>query len=131
MTRMTIWMIGAVLPMATAAVADPSLECSIGASSQVEIGACLEAEASRAEAALGVALDLAREGAKSLDEATGRPMAGPALEAGQAAWLAYRDAHCEHVGATFGGGSGTGIAIASCRVDLTRLRIDQLIGLAG
>ncbi len=71
------------------------------------------------------------DAAKALDAETGRPGTVAALEAGQKAWAAYRDDHCAYVGATFGGGSGTGIAIRSCRIDLGRARTDQLMRFAG
>ena len=112
------------------AAADPSLECSLSNGSQIEIGACVADAEATVEKTLALALGFATDSAKSLDEATGRPMATPALEAGQAAWTAYRDAHCDFVGSTFGGGSGTGIAIQSCRVELGRARIAELLSYA-
>ncbi|WP_435257852.1 lysozyme inhibitor LprI family protein [Thioclava sp. FR2] len=112
------------------AIADPSLECSLSSGSQVEIGNCVAEAEATIEKTLALALGFATDSAKSLDEATGRPMATPALEAGQAAWAAYRDAHCDFVGTTFGGGSGAGIAIQSCRVELGRARIEELLSYA-
>lgn len=107
--------------------ADPNLECSLGSGSQVEIADCVaDAEAIVAkavEAALGFAMNAAAE----LDGVTGRVVAVPALRAGQAAWAVYRDAHCDFAGTTFGGGSGTGIAIRSCRVELGRARVAELL----
>lgn len=121
--RLTALLIAA--PMS--AMADPSLECSIDNGSQVEIGACV----AKAEAAVGksidIALGFAMTSARDLDQITGRDVAAPALEAGQAAWSAYRDAHCDFVGSTYGGGSGTGIAIRSCRVTLGRARVTELM----
>lgn len=111
--------------------ADPSLECSTTVSSQVETAACLAEVTEAVETALQIALQIAGDAVQELDDVTGRKAAQPALEAGQAAWEAYRDAHCVHVGAMYGGGSGTGIAIASCRIQLTRDRIETLIGMAG
>ena len=104
-----------VLPLA--AGADPSLECSVSAGSQVEISECV----ARAETAVDEALAIALV----RDELSCGPL--PALESGQAAWAAYRDAHCDFVGATYGGGSGTGIAVRSCRVELGRARIAALM----
>ena len=63
--------------------------------------------------------------AKELDDVTGRTVALPALEKAQAAWSAYRDTHCDYVGATFGGGSGTGIGINSCKIELARSRAER------
>lgn len=111
--------------------ADPTLECGIGLGSQVEIGDCLAATEARVDETVAQALGFAMEGAKALDAETGRPGAVPALEAGQAAWSAFRDAHCAFVGATFGGGSGTGAAIRACRIDLGRERVGVLMGFAG
>jgi uncharacterized protein YecT (DUF1311 family) len=112
--------------LAQSAVADPSLECSLAASSQVETGNCLAEVEATVSAALDQALTVARESASELDSVTGREVALPALEAAQAAWVAWRDAECEFVGSTFGGGSGTGIAITSCRIELARDRIEAL-----
>jgi uncharacterized protein YecT (DUF1311 family) len=109
-----------------AGLADPSLECSVGSGSQVEISNCLETVDQAANAALAVMLSIARDNAADLDGITERKVAVPALDAGQNAWEAYRDAQCNYAGALFGGGSGTGIAIQSCRIELTRARIAAL-----
>lgn len=106
-------------------LADPVLECS-GASSQVETGACVGEAATRVDLAVDLAYGFAMDAAKELDDVTGRSDATEALEAGQSAWAAYREAHCDFVGATFGGGSGTGIAITACRAELGRARIAEL-----
>lgn len=106
---------------------DPSLECSLDNGSQVEIGNCVAQAADRADRAMEMALSFARNAAQELDGITGRIEGVPALEAAQDAWAAYRDAHCGHVGTGFGGGSGTDIAIQSCRVELTRQRIRDLM----
>jgi uncharacterized protein YecT (DUF1311 family) len=107
------------------ASADPTLECD--RPSQVEVADCLaevEANVDRTiETALGFAIDSANE----LDGVTGREVMVPALTAAQTAWSAYRDAECEAVGASFGGGSGTGIAIRACRIDLGRERVARLM----
>jgi uncharacterized protein YecT (DUF1311 family) len=108
------------------ALADPSLECSVGAGSQVETSRCLSEVAERADAALAIMLDAARKSAAELDSITERDVALPALEAAQTAWEAYRATHCDYAGALFGGGSGTGIAIRSCQIDLTRARAKAL-----
>jgi uncharacterized protein YecT (DUF1311 family) len=112
---------------ASPALADPSMECSLAADSQVETGDCVNAVATTVDAVMEQALMFARSAAEELDGITGREVSVPALEASQAAWLAYRDAECEFVGSTWGGGSGTGIAISSCRIELTRDRIDALM----
>lgn len=73
-----------------------------------------------------MALSLAQAAARELDQITGREVAEPALRASQTTWEAYRAAHCDYVGSTFGGGSGTGIAIRACRISLGRTRVDEL-----
>ena len=105
--------------------ADPATECD--GSNQVEIGACVADTLHRVEATIDLYLGFAMNSATELDQVTGRTVAVPALDAGQAAWSIYRDAHCDYVGATFGGGSGTGIAIMSCKIELGRDRADRLM----
>ena len=105
--------------------ADPATEC--GGGSQVEIGACVAETLARVDSTTDIYLAFAVSAAEELDAATGREVAAPALEAGQATWAAYREAHCQFVGATFGGGSGTGIAINSCRIELGRDRAETLM----
>lgn len=111
---------------AGAAFADPATECGVDFGSQVEIGDCVAATEKRVEASLATMLGFATEAAKELDGVTGRAVSVPALESSQAAWSAYRDAQCEYVGSTYGGGSGTGIAISSCRIELGRAREAEL-----
>lgn len=110
-------------------LADPALECS-DAGSQVEIGSCVGKMEKRVELAIEESLGFALQSAKELDDITERQVAQPALLASQDAWVLYRDRQCEAVGASFGGGSGTGIAITSCRVDLGRARVDELLRFA-
>ncbi|MGD9295232.1 MAG: DUF1311 domain-containing protein [Roseobacter sp.] len=111
---------------AAASLASPSLECSINASSQVETGQCLADLEETVQAALDVTLKFARQSARELDGVTGRDVALPALETAQARWEDFRAAECDYAGALFGGGSGTGIEIRSCRIELTRQRIKAL-----
>ncbi len=105
--------------------ADPATEC--GGSSQVEIGACVSETLQRVDQAIEIYLSFAMRSAEELDEITGRSVAVPALAAGQEAWLTYRASHCDYVGATFGGGSGTGIGIDSCMIELGRDRTKELM----
>lgn len=114
--------------LASIAMADPATECS--GSSQVEMAACVTDTLKRVDAAVEVYFGYAMTSAKELDDITGRVVATSALEAAQTAWSAYRDTHCEYVGATFGGGSGTGIGIVSCKIELGRDRAKQLMGYA-
>jgi uncharacterized protein YecT (DUF1311 family) len=106
-------------------LADPATEC--GGASQIEIGACVSETLKRVDATVDIYLGFAMRSAQDLDQATGRQVAAPALEAGQAAWSAYREAHCDFVGATFGGGSETRIGINSCKIELGRDRAAELM----
>ena len=108
--------------------ADPTLECD--RSSQVEIADCLAGVEANVDRTIEIALGFAMDSAQELDDVTGREVMVPALSAAQTAWAAYRDAECEAVGASFGGGSGTGIAVRACRIDMGRMRVDQLLRLA-
>ena len=114
-----------LLSVPSAALADPATEC--GGSSQVEIGACVAETLQRVDRTIEIYLGFAMRSAEELDEITGRSVAVAALEAGQEAWVAYRIAHCDYVGATFGGGSGTGIGIDSCKIELGRDRAKELM----
>lgn len=110
-----------------AAHADPYIECSQVASNQVEIGACLGDVTTGVDASVDFALGVAMDEATDLDQAMGNKMSASALDASQIAWEAYRDAQCDYVGATYGSGSGAGIAIQSCRITLGRARAEQLM----
>ncbi len=120
---------GLILAITVAGVvqAGPVMECSNQASDQIEVGKCLAGVEKDVDNTIGTALGFAMTSAKALDTITRRDVAVPALTAGQAAWVTYRDQHCEFVGATFGGGSGTGAAIRGCRIELGRTRVDVLL----
>ncbi len=78
-------------------------------------------------ASLDFAFKTAMSAATELDNVTGRKDAEPALLSGQEAWINYRDTHCDYVGVTYGGGSGTGIAVISCKIELGRSRVAELM----
>ena len=118
------WIAGLLL-IPSLAAADPVLECD--GASQVEIGACVQGQLEAVDRAVETALGFARASAAELDAVTERTEAVPALEAAQSAWTAYRDAQCDYAGALFGGGSGTGIGIAGCRIELGRARVAELL----
>lgn len=120
--------IGLALQMSGPAHADPTMECGVSNGSQVEIGNCINAVQGDVDKTVELTLGFAMDAAKELDEVTGRDNSVKALSASQQAWSTYRDAQCDYVGSTFGGGSGTGIAITSCRVDLGRQRVSELMG---
>lgn len=110
--------------------ADPATECGYQAGSQVEISNCLVKVTTNVDAAVNQALGFATDIAKELDDVTNRDTAVSALTLSQNAWTAYRNTHCDFVGASFGGGSGTGIAIQSCRIELGRMRVTELMKFA-
>ena len=118
---------GMLVSITTPVNADPTMECDIQSGSQVETGECLAEVEKNANAALEIIFGFAMNAARELDKVTGRDATVPALKVGQDGSLQYRDKHCEYVGATYGGGSGTGIAILSCRIELARARSNELM----
>ena len=112
MRHLPLFMIA--MALAGAARAEPTLECP--GSSQIEIGACVTEALRAVDQAVDSVLGFARAAAQDMDDTTGRAETLPALEAAQAAWSAWRDAQCTYVGATYAGGSGSGIAVTACRV---------------
>jgi len=107
-------------------IADPMSECWVGNGKQ-EAEVCLGTVEDNADAALEVILGQAMDAAKKFDDLTApRRDVVPALKAAQEAWAQYRDKHCEYVGANWGGGSGTGMAISNCRIEHARKRFDEL-----
>lgn len=122
--------IGLAFTLPTLLAADPSLECSINSATQIEIGDCLTKTEAEVDGAVKLAFGFAHTSAEDLDKVTERDSSVKALEFSQTAWAAYRDDHCKFVGTTFGGGSGTGIAIQSCRIELGRLRVTDLMKFA-
>lgn len=116
-----------VMLVVAEAQADPIMECGNQFGSQVEIGDCLADVEQNVDATMEIVLGFTMESARELDAITEREVVVPALEAGQVAWSAYRDQHCEYVGSTFGGGSGTGAAIRGCRIEFGRARTNVLM----
>jgi len=107
--------------------ADSHNSCDSGNKAQAELDRCLIDVEKDVDAAQKAAFDKIVAAAKKLDDVTApRRDVVPALTLGQDAWTQYRDKHCEFIGTTWGGGSGTGIAITRCRIDLTRARIKEL-----
>lgn len=122
----SFWVLIVLAAGSHSVLADPSLECSVGSGSQVETGNCLAEVEKTATAAMEMMLGFARSSAEELDQITERSVAVPALEASQQAWATFRDTQCDYAGTLFGGGSGTGIAIQSCRIELIRDRTGAL-----
>jgi uncharacterized protein YecT (DUF1311 family) len=120
----------AVLVAGLPAAADPLLECNEGQATETEIAACIAETEARVAAALDAALGFALATASDLDEISATEAALPALDAAQAAWESYRDAHCGFIGEVFGGGTDAGLAEAACRIDLGRARAAALLAAA-
>lgn len=116
--------------MAAAPVrAEPKIDCD-NAMSTVEMNECAGRDYERADAELNrvykealaaipeMAVDEPRFNAKSWEAA---------LRASQRAWIAYRDAECdEHVPMSWSGGTGTTVAVISCKTGLTEERTKAL-----
>ncbi len=107
--------------------ASPAAECGNQAGSQVEIGNCLLKVTANVDATIKQMFGFATEAARDLDTITKRDVAVPALSLSQDTWTTYRDKHCNFVGSMYGGGSGAGIAVQSCRITLGRARVDTLM----
>jgi uncharacterized protein YecT (DUF1311 family) len=122
-----ITLLGTLALSPGAALSDASVECSLSNDNQIETAACVAAVERTVDQAVEMAFGIARERAAGLDEATGRLESVIALERTQAAWSIWRDAHCEFIGSSFGGGGGAGIAIRSCRIELGRDWVDALM----
>jgi uncharacterized protein YecT (DUF1311 family) len=85
--------------------------CQQRATSNVDIGACYQAEGRRWDADLNATYQqvMARLSPHRQND----------LRADERTWIAGRDAKCQRAGDAMGGGSGTGIAILSCTLDET------------
>lgn len=114
---------------AQACLEQPGNENTVGQSE------CLGAELDWWKSALNETYDTLYAQHQTTDaEIGGLPGAvaqAPLLEAGQKAWLAYRDAECAYQQAFFAGGSAGGPAAAGCEMDLTgRRAIDLMASVA-
>ncbi len=125
--KFSLTLLTAILFSHSTAYANPTSECSAKFSNQVEIGNCLQDVEQTVELTIQSAFMLAKTAAIELDKITERDVSSPALEIGQDAWSKYRDEHCDFVGTTYGGGSGTGITIRECRIELGRTRVAELM----
>lgn len=107
--------------------ADSHGPCDEGNKSQVKLDHCFVNAEKDTNTTLKTVFGKVLVAAKELDDVTApRRDVVPALVTGQYVWEQYRDKHCEFVGTTWGGGSGTGIAVTKCRINLTRARIEEL-----
>jgi len=112
------------------AAAGPVEECQAKVRTQVEVSGCLAADLRAAERALAAAASEAERVAQDLDHATGRPGAAQAVDVAQRRWLDFREADCAVRAALAAGGSGTDQFDLGCRIEMTRARARELLGLA-
>ncbi|SDZ04584.1 Uncharacterized conserved protein YecT, DUF1311 family [Jannaschia faecimaris] len=113
-------------------VGDEAAACSAQTGSNVGYGFCLRAELTFWDAELnrvyGVLIDLTEaQDAELKSYGSAAPAMTPALRAAQRAWIAWRDAQCDFIRTTFGGGTGGNPAATDCLMRLTAeqaLRLD-------
>jgi uncharacterized protein YecT (DUF1311 family) len=120
---------GALLA-ASPARADPVGECQTATTSQVDTNQCLQNTLAAAQHVLDLSLQRAQQKADSLDGATGRAEARPALDQAQADWMTLLNSNCAVRGAFAAGASGSGQFIAACAIQMTRLRAEELDALS-
>lgn len=107
---------------------DPDIDCS-NATSNVETTHCAWQEFERADAELNA---LYQEAISHI-RATGNDLPAGAdewekkLREAQRAWIAFRDLNCDElIGIEWSGGTGTSLATATCRTEMTNARINTL-----
>jgi uncharacterized protein YecT (DUF1311 family) len=137
----TLYVLGTTLGLLTAilvgaflstprASADPVGECQASTGNQVETTQCLSDTLGAAQQVLATEFQRAQNKADSLDQVTGRAVARHALDQSQAEWQKFRDANCAVRFAFAAGASGAGQFQASCEIEMTRARTDELSSLA-
>lgn len=122
-------MIVATLLALTAATASTG-ECA-DPQTQFEMNACEYQRYEQADAALNAqwAETVAHMRERDRDSTTprdGRPGFFETLQAGQRAWLTFRDKHCASEGYLMRGGTGEPLLINGCRATMTEKRTIQL-----
>ena len=121
----------AVLAIAATAdvVAQPRrIDCENPATN-IEIGACLDRELKAADAELNRVYKAAMAAIERSDHLTPelRGEWKAALRAAQRLWISYRDADCRTpIEYEWWGGSGVGMAILSCLLEKTKVRVSEL-----
>ncbi|WP_432720265.1 DUF1311 domain-containing protein [Jeongeupia wiesaeckerbachi] len=101
-------------------------ECDQRSNNQAELSQCLgqlETDATQDRLSAEAA---ARAAMRRLEATTPNSHALGLFESDVAAYLAYRDTHCNWAGVSFYGGSVAGVAMQTCRIDLDRHRADEL-----
>lgn len=121
----------ALSPLVLAAPAkaqDIEVDCE-NAISNVEMTYCGWQEFERADAELN---EVYKDAIRHI-KASGRDLPAGAdawekkLREAQRAWVAFRDLNCDELlGIEWGGGTGTNLAIATCRTEMTNARIKTL-----
>lgn len=102
----------------------PLYPCSLLAGNQIEIRSCLADQLADLELSLEHMDAAAGAAMAELDAITSAEIDADAFhDAAARAFESYRQTACDAVGASYAGGSGTGIAILSCRLDLAWRRL--------
>jgi len=109
---------------ATPVAADPVSECYQLFDTHSEASACLTQRVKGTEGVLKDAYAAAQKSAAAMEKVTDGSMKPVApLEASQKAFETYRKAACdEAIPPMWGGGSGTGDAVAACQIEMNRQR---------
>lgn len=118
----------AALLFAVPALADEEIPGCENASSNVEIGDCTYAAYQKADKALNAFWPkvLASIDAADYMPAADRRTWKETVIAAQRAWVTFKEADCNAVTYEWWGGSGAGVAEATCLYDRTTQRLKQL-----
>lgn len=118
----------ALAPAAHAEEEEDKIDCS-NAMSTVEMNHCAGLELEKADAELNKVYKMALA---RIPEMAGEPPFDAkswegVLRASQRAWVTFRDAECDgHAPMSWGGGTGTTVAVLGCKTSLTEARTKML-----
>jgi len=115
---------------ASAAHANPLLECAVMSGEAAQLNACLSGQLEVSYGAMSQALALARADAEALDRAAGGAEAVLGVEASQQAFEAYRDTACQTEAVFADSGARAADVELACEISLTRARTDALVRLS-
>jgi uncharacterized protein YecT (DUF1311 family) len=128
MMRMAMMALSLLAFAASANAQDPDVDCG-NATSNVEMTHCGWQEFERADADLN---EIYQDAISQIRTTGGDLPAGAdewekKLREAQRAWVAFRDLNCDQlIAIEWGGGTGTSLATATCRTEMTNARIKTL-----